>query len=537
VVSTRPLPSGCSRSDAREIADRLLGEMAGAGDRAGSYEVDRDDAGRPWVRDDSGPRFAASVSYGQGLLAVAFATSGHVGVDVQRIEPVVRLPEIVSSYFSADAAEELAAASGDERDERFIAIWTLFEALGKTRGTGIDGFEAPGPLSLANGNGSAGEALRFVCAHRLRLVGGEYALSIAHEGPAAELIMEGDTPSGYAARAEGAAGWAPAPSPSRESGVLPTFEPIRPAQQLDPATFIDAATDMPSSAPARRLRVRHAGVAGQHAIFTIEGFAGPAPMTVSAEVDAGVPLPADRRGAHMSRVVDAIATASDRRWDTLTELLGQLSEAVAGAQGLSDARVSLSGTTVIDRTTPVSGRRSPDRFRLLGEATRSGENVAGWVALEAAVVTACPCTLAYSSYETVLHLADEFGLEQANAIGGRIRTYTHSQRGILCVRVGMDDDCPLGAAYSAMSRGAHLVHDLLKRPDEHDLVRRAHERPQFTEDVVRNVAAEVVTELGAHPDRWVSVSCRNLESIHAHDVESVVEGTVGELAGQLRGEC
>jgi GTP cyclohydrolase IV len=159
------------------------------------------------------------------------------------------------------------------------------------------------------------------------------------------------------------------------------------------------------------------------------------------------------------------------------------------------------------------------------------------VGLRASVMTACPCTQAFSWYSTVLSLADRFGVDVANEVGKHILGHTHSQRGHLEVEIECDHADGLEWIYSAMAAGAHLTHDLLKRSDEHELVERAHQRPQFTEDVVRAVTARLLRASAPmlRSDSEIRVSCRNVESIHSHDVHSAVRGTVADLEAAIAG--
>ncbi len=77
----------------------------------------------------------------------------------------------------------------------------------------------------------------------------------------------------------------------------------------------------------------------------------------------------------------------------------------------------------------------------------------------------------------------------------------------------------------------HVTQDLLKRPDEAEIVLKAHRFPQFAEDVVRETAKEVgkkfVRKLPASTE--VFIESLSLESIHAHDVHCILRTTLGEI--------
>ena len=68
---------------------------------------------------------------------------------------------------------------------------------------------------------------------------------------------------------------------------------------------------------------------------------------------------------------------------------------------------------------------------------------------------------------------------------------------------------------------------MLKRPDEHELVDRAHRRPQFTEDLARFAAAEVATRVTSETTVFARAILN--ESIHPHRAAAQVRARAGEL--------
>ena len=78
------------------------------------------------------------------------------------------------------------------------------------------------------------------------------------------------------------------------------------------------------------------------------------------------------------------------------------------------------------------------------------------------------------------------------------------------------------------------IYELMKRSDEAAVVMRAHARPRFVEDCVREMISGVLTELPQLPqDAFVSARQENLETIHQHNVLAEREGTIGELRAEL----
>jgi GTP cyclohydrolase I/GTP cyclohydrolase-4 len=78
------------------------------------------------------------------------------------------------------------------------------------------------------------------------------------------------------------------------------------------------------------------------------------------------------------------------------------------------------------------------------------------------------------------------------------------------------------------------IYELMKRSDEGAVVEKAHRRPRFVEDCVREMVAGVVeryTQL--LPTTFVSARQENLETIHQHNVVAERFGLLGELRQEL----
>ena len=80
------------------------------------------------------------------------------------------------------------------------------------------------------------------------------------------------------------------------------------------------------------------------------------------------------------------------------------------------------------------------------------------------------------------------------------------------------------------------IYELMKRRDEAEVVEKAHRRPRFVEDCVREAIRMAVAEyesLGR--DAFVLSRQENLETIHHHSVMAERYGLIDELASELDG--
>jgi GTP cyclohydrolase-4 len=252
------------------------------------------------------------------------------------------------------------------------------------------------------------------------------------------------------------------------------------------------------------------------------------------DVDVRVSLRADQRGIHMSRIQTALQTSAS---GSLSDLAVAIAEGVQDSQGQDAAEVRLRARVPLATRTRVSGLRSPDTVELsaaasAGAAPRVGQGVT------ATNMTACPCMQGYALTE----LINEIGLttEEGSELLRRVPIATHSQRGK--VRLSVEASSTGGLPgyrhlYDTLATHTTLTQELLKRPDEYDLVRRAHLAPQFVEDVVRFVASGFVYSLrpGANDvrDVVVDVEAESYESIHGHDVHARLHASARDLAAAL----
>lgn len=300
--------------------------------------------------------------------------------------------------------------------------------------------------------------------------------------------------------------------------------------------FLDHETDIPVSQPTKALPVSRAGIGEQWVSLRVPSFVEPAEtITITGEAEAYAALPSSQRGVHMSRIVEALAATSERTWGAAAEYVTAATAEVAERQRLDEASLTVAGRTTVKRLTPVTRRASPDSFAITLFGRYTHGRIESRATIGATIMTACPCTQAYTRYSLIEELAGDIGYEAANSIGFTTPTFTHSQRGRVSLEFQLTEDVDLTHGYQALEDAAHLTFELLKRPDEHALVRRSHERPQFTEDVVRDVTAAFVraTRHTRNDESSMHVSCRNIESIHSHDAISELSISVRDARALL----
>jgi GTP cyclohydrolase-4 len=252
-------------------------------------------------------------------------------------------------------------------------------------------------------------------------------------------------------------------------------------------------------------------------------------QALHAEFDCFVDLPADQRGAHMSRNLEAIGETLDRKVREPQEGLEWVVEEIAKElldkhEYATVAEVEAESTFFVEQRTP-SGAESMEPYELVAKATanRDGE-VRRSIGVVVTGMTACPCAM-----ETTKHILEtEQGATIENA-----PSVTHNQRNntlfMLDVREGNHVDARdmVHLVEEAMSAPTY---ELLKRGDEARMVLQAHESPRFVEDVVRDVLSRAQKSYEHLPDDTVlTVKSEAEESIHKHNAFAERVTTLGEL--------
>ena len=129
--------------------------------------------------------FNVSHSGQHGLIAVA--PRGTVGVDVEERAAQRNLDVLIDAVLGPRERADVMAASGRQKLEVFLDLWTLKEALSKAHGLGlsldVSSFEIPPDIR----NGARSGVLRLPCvpdvAWRLTNIGTDrFAAAVAHDG-------------------------------------------------------------------------------------------------------------------------------------------------------------------------------------------------------------------------------------------------------------------------------------------------------------------------------------------------------------------
>jgi GTP cyclohydrolase I len=246
--------------------------------------------------------------------------------------------------------------------------------------------------------------------------------------------------------------------------------------------------DMQSAADARGIDIDEVGIAGLR--YPLMFTDGDLAQSGIADIEMTVALPADRRGTHMSRMVQAAEThlTQINPYDLHTAL-----KSIAGALDTVDVGI----TVAMPVATVVVSPASANQGYQVHDLSLRGRLVNGAFCLQTMVTTdvttLCPCSKAISDYGA------------------------HNQRSRVSLTVRGDDDVPYPVPATDLvqiirASASCPVFPVVKRPDERAITMAAYDNPKFVEDLIRDLTLACRERGVPH-----QIEARNIESIHSHD--------------------
>jgi GTP cyclohydrolase IV len=302
-------------------------------------------------------------------------------------------------------------------------------------------------------------------------------------------------------------------------------------------------TDVQARRPNVELSLSRVGVTGVEKVIRIRHNGNE--QLFWARLECVVELGRDQKGAHMSRFEEVINDAigevvlgeSTFKVETLAEHIAQL---VRDRQKARRAEVSIEARFPEHKPAPVSGIQTQELYTLLGSAACTELGTRRLIGVTAQGMTACPCAQELVAGRARENLAAQgFDDQDIDRILDTVPVATHNQRGLGTLHIGCtelcDDEIDAGTLLEIVEHAmSSEIYELMKRSDEAQVVEKAHRRPRFVEDCVREMIRGVV-ETFPHLDDAAFVEARqvNLETIHQHDVVAERFGTMGEIRAEL----
>jgi GTP cyclohydrolase I len=253
--------------------------------------------------------------------------------------------------------------------------------------------------------------------------------------------------------------------------------------------------DVQSQTDSRGVAIDEVGISDLRYPVRVAGRDGGLQPTV-ATLAATVDLPAEVKGTHMSRFIEALG---EHMAVVDPSSCAAFVEDLCGRLDSSRARVELRFPYFLERAAPVTGLPAlvDVEATVVAEA---GVTTALWVGVRVPVTSLCPCSREISDYGA------------------------HNQRGYVEIEVTSHPGAEIwfeDIIEVANAAGSAPIYSLLKRADERFVTMAAYENPAFVEDIARNVVVALRTD--ARVAEFV-VRVINQESIHNHNAIATVRG-------------
>ena len=307
--------------------------------------------------------------------------------------------------------------------------------------------------------------------------------------------------------------------------------------------------DVQASSPDIKINLTRVGVNNVKKLVEVARPNGKRPVILISEFYIYVDLPSDIKGANLSRNFEAMYEVLEEALNMpiyeVEELCSEVARRVLQLhEYASTAEVGMKCEYMLKRRTPVMKISCQEPATIFAEAKafrtdNSDMRITKTIGAEIVGITTCPCAQELMRDKAAEELTKRgVAKEDVATFLDVIPIATHNQRGrgILSLEVKDDIKLPLGRIISIIEQSMSAkTYEILKRPDEAEVVATAHKKPMFVEDCVRAMAKRVVESFNELPDdSIVSIKQINEESIHQHDAVAERIASIGDLRRELK---
>ncbi|MFH1125829.1 MAG: GTP cyclohydrolase, FolE2/MptA family [Candidatus Altiarchaeota archaeon] len=209
-------------------------------------------------------------------------------------------------------------------------------------------------------------------------------------------------------------------------------------------------------------------------------------------------LPKEKKGAHMSRLVEAISETIEEQsvivYGSLEELEKHILESLARKHSYTHGEIKMETELVVRKQTPVSKKQTMETYDISVKVFKSNGKYSKKLKATAFGGTLCPHALEHSSGKSHMQRA----------------------KAELTIETDYENPIELEDMINTIESGfSSKTYTLLKTEDEKFLVEQMHSNPKFVEDVCRQVLAEAKKK---YKKSKIKVKVTSYESIHPHNV-------------------
>ncbi|MGQ9468295.1 MAG: GTP cyclohydrolase MptA [Nitrososphaerales archaeon] len=271
------------------------------------------------------------------------------------------------------------------------------------------------------------------------------------------------------------------------------------------------------------------------------------PVIIVPVFDAFIDLPSTQKGIHISRnyevINDVLSQYVEKAYKLEDVCIAISKELLEKHEYATRSEVRARGEAIFKQRTPKTKSLSYESFKIVAKAISERRpdgsiNAKRIIGVGLTGITACPC-----AREVVKKIAEEemgkldLTKDEIRKILDKIPIATHMQRAYGSILIEIPEGIELDATSLVQiitNSMSSSTFELLKRPDEAELVIHATFNPRFVEDCVRYMMCYFVKEFPSFPDDIRLIfKARSMESIHQHDLVAERVTTLGEIRKEL----
>jgi GTP cyclohydrolase-4 len=304
--------------------------------------------------------------------------------------------------------------------------------------------------------------------------------------------------------------------------------------------------DKHAECPETRIRLPIVGLSHLEKWFKAE-IAGEIGI-LKVDIDATIDLPSDRRGFNISRhneVIDEIAadwhdSKRPKPFESLAELIAQ--QLLVRHEYSTESFVSIRTPYPYSHKTP-NGITTQQNCRVISKAWAHRQNgkpvvTRRGISVQIQSVLACPMAKAMIKEDSKLMLAK---LQLSNELSEKLLELplgTHMERCFSTLEIDTSGkfDFTINDLITILENAASApLFEVLKRPDELEVVKILLKKNRFVEDCIREVAFNTVKLCRGLPkETLLKIDFESLFPLSKYHVISKIESTLGEIEKEVQ---
>lgn len=297
-----------------------------------------------------------------------------------------------------------------------------------------------------------------------------------------------------------------------------------------------AGDDIPQQNPIFPVSIPKAGVMLKHIPVKItDPFDNNNISQITSEVTLMTEVPNSKRGIHMSRIsnlvsqsiCNIISNSTTKVYRNLQEYAAYLAQELNKSQYGESSSIEVSGVLsyleYVKGWKPSKDKTSLEHLILKASVINRNNNLIESAGIQISNISACPCV--QQTYKHTLNFSE-------NTYAIDMPLLTHSQRCHTSVMLSnLSSELPIVPLLEMLDMTVVRTQNTLPREYELLNVYRAHKKPQFMEDIIRQVLMGTYNLFkDSFPESTIKVSSLSMESIHDYDISSEIEISINELS-------